>query len=286
MYERKKFMERNEYMKHFKKNKHEQKTKSDCGCDNKHEDKSKCYYSGNCNCGNPNCKGECRCNCKCEEEDHSDNMCEGVFAPICEPEVCDIPRIPRKQNLVVGNGTICKDQIKVEDENFIYESNTKMNMDEKECKDEECKDKECKEKECEDKECKDEECKDKCCDEKCCDTKCCGKKYRFTIHIYREFTSHFGKFTLYDNLGAPLMTSEKLECYHAPDELNMVALFHVTLDDNTSREVSIYAKQKSCHSPAAFYVYSAPLFHEEINVGSDLLQGELKIFKDQMSHEH
>ena len=48
-----------------------------------------------------NCKGKCRCNCNaCKDDDHcSDDisdMCDSVFGPICEPEICDIPRAPRK----------------------------------------------------------------------------------------------------------------------------------------------------------------------------------------------
>lgn len=204
--------------------------------DNVSSDKDKCSESntnckGNCNENSPNCRDKCRCNSKHDKEDHSDGMCNGVFAPICEPEVCDIPRPPRRQDLVVGNGTIGENQI------------TEVEM-------------------------------------------CHDKNYRFTIHIFREFTDHFGRFTLFNDQGAPLMKSDRLECYHAPTEDNMVAIFHVTLDDGTSREVTVYGKTNICDSPAALYVYSAPLYHEEINVGSDLLQGELKIYMDQMSHDH
>jgi len=176
----------------------------------------------------------------CSDTEHG-SMCNGVFAPICEPEVCDIPRFPHSQDLVVGNGTIRKgtigDEIIVEDHCL----NKKM---------------------------------------------CCIQETRFTIHIYREFTSHFGEFALYDFYGALLLKSKKLECYHAPDEDSMVAIFHVAFDDDTSREVTVYANKETCESPAALYVYSAPLFHEEIRVGSKLLQGELNLYPDKMSHEH
>lgn len=39
--------------------------------------------------------------------DHSSsNMCSGVFAPVCAPEVCNVPRIPHHQKLVEGVGCI------------------------------------------------------------------------------------------------------------------------------------------------------------------------------------
>ena len=34
----------------------------------------------------------------------SDNMCHGVFAPVCAPEVCNVPRIPHQEVLVEGQG--------------------------------------------------------------------------------------------------------------------------------------------------------------------------------------
>ena len=34
------------------------------------------------------------------------NMCNGVFAPVCSPEVCDVPRIPYYQDLVTGSGFV------------------------------------------------------------------------------------------------------------------------------------------------------------------------------------
>ena len=58
------------------------------------------------------------------------------------------------------------------------------------------------------------------------------------------------------------------------------------VNEHTSREFTVYAKNKDCNSPAAMYVYSAPLFGEEIRVGSELKQGELNIYPDMSSHEH
>ena len=40
---------------------------------------------------------------------HSDDMqsmCNGVFEPVCSPEVCNIPKIPYHQDLVIGKGKI------------------------------------------------------------------------------------------------------------------------------------------------------------------------------------
>ncbi len=34
------------------------------------------------------------------------DFCDGVFAPVCAPEVCDVPRIPYYQDLVVGEGYV------------------------------------------------------------------------------------------------------------------------------------------------------------------------------------
>ena len=180
------------------------------------------------------CKGECRCNCKAKMDSCNNghgSMCNGVFAPVCEPEVCDIPRFPHSQDLVVGNGTI----------------------DEAKCSN---------------------------------DKESCLKGMRFTIHIYREFTENFGEFALFDCYGALIFKSKKLECYHSPNEDSMVAIFHVAFDDDTSREITVFGKKETCESPAALYVYSAPLYHEEIRLGSELLQGKLNIYKDSMQHEH
>lgn len=35
-----------------------------------------------------------------------DNMCNGVFAPVCAPEICNVPRIPHHEILVTGEGII------------------------------------------------------------------------------------------------------------------------------------------------------------------------------------
>ena len=35
-----------------------------------------------------------------------DSMCNGVFAPVCAPEVCNVPRIPHHEILVEGQGII------------------------------------------------------------------------------------------------------------------------------------------------------------------------------------
>ena len=32
--------------------------------------------------------------------------CNGVFAPVCSPEICDVPRIPYEQTLMEGRGYI------------------------------------------------------------------------------------------------------------------------------------------------------------------------------------
>lgn len=243
-----------------------------------------------CNCDNPNCQGNCRCNCKGHTHDTSsssssssstsstssksssssstsNSMCGSVFGPICEPEVCDIPRFPHTQDLVVGNGTICGDQEcsceEVPDETSLEEEITQRSETNR-CIDDS------------------DRCENGCQDEETD----CTKQYRFTIHIRREFTTHLGEFALYDGLGKLIVRSEKLECYHSPTKDTMVAIFHVALDNGTSREVTIYAKNKICESPAALYVYSAPLFDAEIRVGSELLQGELNIFSDKVSQEH
>lgn len=33
-------------------------------------------------------------------------MCNGVFAPVCSPEVCDVPKIPYYQDLMIGYGFV------------------------------------------------------------------------------------------------------------------------------------------------------------------------------------
>lgn len=36
----------------------------------------------------------------------NNDSCNGVFAPVCSPEVCDVPRIPYEQTLTEGRGYI------------------------------------------------------------------------------------------------------------------------------------------------------------------------------------
>ena len=38
--------------------------------------------------------------------DDMQSMCNGVFEPICSPEVCNVPKIPYYQDLVIGEGKI------------------------------------------------------------------------------------------------------------------------------------------------------------------------------------
>ncbi len=45
------------------------------------------------------------------------DFCDGVFAPVCSPEVCDVPRIPYKQTLVIGHG-IVKDSMENDSEGY------------------------------------------------------------------------------------------------------------------------------------------------------------------------
>lgn len=44
---------------------------------------------------------------------HSD-MCNGVFAPVCNPEVCHVPRIPYAQDLVIGMGFVSNSNFALE----------------------------------------------------------------------------------------------------------------------------------------------------------------------------
>ena len=52
-----------------------------------------------CGTGDTGCKGPAMCHM-------SSSMCNGVFAPVCAPEVCNVPRIPHHQVLVKGKGTL------------------------------------------------------------------------------------------------------------------------------------------------------------------------------------
>lgn len=46
-----------------------------------------------------------------------DSMCNGVFAPVCSPEICNVPRIPLHETLVIGEG-ILLDTINGQNINF------------------------------------------------------------------------------------------------------------------------------------------------------------------------
>lgn len=52
-----------------------------------------------CGTGDTGCTGPAICHM-------SDNMCNGVFAPVCAPEICNVPRIPHHEKLVEGEGRI------------------------------------------------------------------------------------------------------------------------------------------------------------------------------------
>ena len=45
------------------------------------------------------------------------SMCNGVFAPVCAPEICNVPRIPHHETLVTGHG-ILLDTISQQNINF------------------------------------------------------------------------------------------------------------------------------------------------------------------------
>lgn len=47
------------------------------------------------------------------------DMCNGVFAPVCNPQVCDVPRIPYQQDLVNGMGYV-RDLMDCCAESFVY----------------------------------------------------------------------------------------------------------------------------------------------------------------------
>ena len=61
----------------------------------------KCKETSMCRCGtgDTGCKGPAMCHM-------SDNMCNGVFGPVCAPEICNVPRIPHQQTLVAGQGIL------------------------------------------------------------------------------------------------------------------------------------------------------------------------------------
>lgn len=49
--------------------------------------------------------GETGCNGPAMDHSSS-NMCNGVFAPVCAPEICNVPRIPHHEVLVDGKGIL------------------------------------------------------------------------------------------------------------------------------------------------------------------------------------
>lgn len=42
------------------------------------------------------------------------NMCNGVFAPVCAPEICNVPRIPHHEILAEGQGILLDDTTKMD----------------------------------------------------------------------------------------------------------------------------------------------------------------------------
>ncbi|BBF43677.1 hypothetical protein lbkm_2365 [Lachnospiraceae bacterium KM106-2] len=46
------------------------------------------------------------CYRECNFRNNCTSMCNGVFKPVCEPEVCDVPRMSHYQDLAVGKGVI------------------------------------------------------------------------------------------------------------------------------------------------------------------------------------
>lgn len=62
---------------------------------------NKCKCSNMCRCGT----GDTGCT-EPPMNHMSSSMCNGVFKPVCAPEVCNVPRIPHQETLVEGKGIL------------------------------------------------------------------------------------------------------------------------------------------------------------------------------------
>lgn len=67
----------------------------------------KCQRCQVCQCGTKQSCGTLDMGCPQPAVSYiDDSMCNGVFAPVCAPEVCNVPRIPHHEILVEGQGII------------------------------------------------------------------------------------------------------------------------------------------------------------------------------------
>ena len=158
----------------------------------------------------------------------NNDSCNGVFAPVCSPEVCDVPRIPYEQTLTEGRG-------------YIYNRMSNCRCD----------------------------------------------KVEFEIKVYRRLYDVFGELRVVDAMGRTIIHSEKMEAYHSPTESAMVAIFHY--EDSVThgaRELSVFASVETEHQPAKMYMYSAPLFDPEVQLGGNVECGMIKIEKSLVEHQH
>lgn len=64
------------------------------------------------------------------QENQFESMCNSVFKPACSPEVCNIPKVPYHQNLVIGRGKIRKYTDNKTYEELIFKLNIYRELEE------------------------------------------------------------------------------------------------------------------------------------------------------------
>lgn len=155
------------------------------------------------------------------------SMCNGVFSPVCAPMVCNIPRMPQYQDLVIGSGNFHSGELVTSD------------------------------------------------------------ILSFRVHVYRMMHDYLGDVMIIDPITNRCLHSNTLVAYHAGTEEMFTAIFHMDSTDKTaSRELAVYGRIALSDTPAAFYVYSAPLTGGEIRAGGELVTGNIRIEADAMEMEH
>ena len=182
-----------------------------------------------CGTGDSGCSGPAM--------DHSSSdMCNGVFKPVCAPEICNVPRIPHHEKLVEGKGSIL-DNVS-------------------------------------------------------------GQRITFNILVEREMQVYKGVFKAQDAGDGMTIKARILKFFEGDGKTYMLAIFY---EEMTDRDiiVTVYKgdegeqghqehQEHPEHAQEAtqVFIYSTSREATLINLGGELVAGDIKLYVDHNVHEH
>lgn len=185
-----------------------------------------------CGTGDSGCSGPAM--------DHSSsNMCNGVFAPVCAPEICNVPRIPHHQKLVEGEGCIVDNESQ--------------------------------------------------------------QRIIFTILVEREMQVYKGIFKARDTKDSMTINARGLKFFEGDGKTYMLAIFY---EEMTDRDiiVTVYKVDEGHQEHQEYqehpehprhdqeatqvFIYNTSREAKLINLGGELVAGDIKLYVDHNVHEH